>query len=309
MNTVNIKNIKNMKAKRIIILSASAMMLVACASDKKDYDATGTFESTEVTVAAEQTGRIMSLDITEGQQMNAGAQVGLIDTVQLQLKALQLGATRETFENQKPDIQKQIAATRQQLATAEREQRRAINLVRDGAANQKQQDDATAAVQVLRRQLEAQISSLGNSTRSLSSQSSATDIQRAQIIDQLNKCHITVPIAGTILNKYVEAGDFATIGKPIFKIADMKHLFLRAYITSAQLEKVKTGQHVKVFSDYGDNHRKEYDGVVTWISDRSEFTPKTIQTDDERADLVYAVKIAVVNDGNIKLGMYGEIRL
>lgn len=298
-----------MKTRRIWILSVTAMALTACSSDKKDFDATGTFETTEVTVSAEQTGRIMDFRVTEGQKLNVGTQVGLIDTVQLQLKAQQLGATRETFENQKPDIQKQIAATRQQLATAEKEQRRAANLVKDGAANQKQLDDANAAVQVLRRQLEAQISSLSNSTKSLTSQSSATDIQRAQVIDELQKCHITAPISGTILNKYVEAGDFATIGKPLFKIADMDHVFLRAYVTSEQLEKVKTGQHVKVFSDYGNDKRKEYDGIITWISENSEFTPKTIQTDDERADLVYAIKIAVKNDGYIKLGMYGEIKL
>ena len=298
-----------MKTKSIILLTVSATILTACSSNKKDYDATGTFEATEVTVSAEQTGRIMNFDITEGQKINQGAQVGLIDTVQLQLKALQMGATRETYENQKPDIQKQIAATRQQLATAEREQRRAANLVKDGAANQKQLDDANSAVLVLKRQLEAQISSLSNSTKSLSSQSSATDIQRAQIIDQLQKCHITTPINGIILDKYVEAGDFATIGKPLFKIADMDNVYLRAYITSEQLEKVKTGQTVKVFSDYGNHKRKEYSGTITWISDHSEFTPKTIQTDDERADLVYAVKILVKNDGYIKLGMYGEVKL
>ena len=298
-----------MKTKSIILLTVSATILTACSSSKKDYDATGTFEATEVTVSAEQTGRIMNFNITEGQKINQGAQVGLIDTVQLQLKALQMGATRETYENQKPDIQKQIAATRQQLATAEREQRRAANLVKDGAANQKQLDDASSAVLVLKRQLEAQISSLNNSTKSLSSQSSATDIQRAQIIDQLQKCHITAPINGIILDKYVEAGDFATIGKPLFKIADMDNVYLRAYVTSEQLEKVKTGQTVKVFSDYGNNKRKEYSGTVTWISDHSEFTPKTIQTDDERADLVYAVKILVKNDGYIKLGMYGEVKL
>jgi HlyD family secretion protein len=240
-----------MKTKSIILLTVSATILTACSSSKKDYDATGTFEATEVTVSAEQTGRIMNFNITEGQKINQGAQVGLIDTVQLQLKALQMGATRETYENQKPDIQKQIAATRQQLATAEREQRRTANLVKDGAANQKQLDDASSAVLVLKRQLEAQISSLNNSTKSLSSQSSATDIQRAQIIDQLQKCHITTPINGIILDKYVEAGDFATIGKPLFKIADMDNVYLRAYVTSEQLEKVKPGQTVKVFSDYG----------------------------------------------------------
>src|SRR5574344_8611 len=297
-----------METRVITFIAAVTLLLTACSSKDKDYDATGTFEATEVTVGAEQTGRIINFDVTEGEAINKDAQVGLIDTVQLQLKALQLGASKESFEYQKPDIQKQIAATRQQLATAEREQRRAANLVKDAAANQKQLDDANSAVWVLKRQLEAQISSLNNNTRSLTSQSSATEIQRAQIIDQLNKCHITSPINGTVIEKYVECGDFATIGKPLFKIADMENVFLRAYVTSEQLEKIKTGQVVKVMSDYGNKKRKEYKGTITWISDRSEFTPKSIQTDDERADLVYAMKIMVKNDGYIKLGMYGEVK-
>lgn len=291
-----------------LIFAVSVMALTACSSEKNKYDATGTFEATEVTVSAEQTGKIVRFDVTEGQKVAADVQVGLIDTVQLQLKALQLGATRETFESQKPDIQKQIAVTRQQLATAQREQRRAVNLVKDGAANPKQLDDANSAVWVLKRQLEAQISSLKKSTNSLSNQSSATDIQRAQVRDELKKCHIAAPIGGTVLEKYVEQGDFAITGKPLFKIADMDNVFLRAYVTSAQLEKVKVGQSVKVFSDYGKKRGKEYSGRITWISEHSEFTPKSIQTDDERADLVYAVKILVKNDGYIKLGMYGEVK-
>ena len=296
-----------MKTTRVIF-AALVITLTACSSEKNEYDATGTFEATEVTVSAEQTGRIVRFNVTEGKKIAAETRIGLIDTVQLQLKALQLGATRETFESQKPDIQKQIAATRQQLATAEKELNRAINLVKDGAANQKQQDDANSAVLVLKRQLDAQLSSLNNSTRSLSSQSSATDIQRAQVMDELRKCHISAPIDGTVLEKYVEQGDFATIGKPLFKIADMENVYLRAYITSDQLEKVKLGQSVKVFSDYGNDKQKEYDGKVTWISEQSEFTPKTIQTNDERADLVYAIKILIKNDGYIKLGMYGEVK-
>jgi len=285
-----------------------AAVFTACSSGDKNFDATGTFEATEVIVSAEQSGRIINFDVDEGYDLTSGSVVGLIDTLQLQLKALQLGANKESFENQKPDVQKQIAATRQQLATAEREQRRSANLVKDGAANQKQLDDANSLVLVLKRQLEAQISSLSNSSRSLTSQSSAMEIQRAQVLDQLEKCHIVAPINGTVLEKYTEAGEFASIGKPLFKIADINKLFLRAYVTSEQLSKVKLGQQVKVFSDYGNNKRKEYSGVVTWISDKSEFTPKTILTSDERADLVYAVKIAVKNDGYIKIGMYGEVK-
>ncbi|MBR4380417.1 MAG: efflux RND transporter periplasmic adaptor subunit [Bacteroidaceae bacterium] len=283
------------------------IIMTACSGNKNDYDATGTFEATEITVSAEQNGRLLSFNITEGMKLEALQQVGLIDTVQLALQARALGATKESIANQRPDLTKQIAATRQQLEKAEMEQRRFEALFNDKAATQKQVDDALSAVNVLRKQLEAQISSLNNTTQSLNSQVSATDIQRLQVLDQLQKCHIITPISGTVLNKYMEAGEFATIGKPLFKMADIENMYLRAYVTSAQLSNVKIGQGVKVFADFGGGDRKEYQGTVTWISERSEFTPKTILTKDERADLVYAVKIAVKNDGFIKIGMYGEV--
>lgn len=296
--------------KKIMICTAALTLLVnSCGSSDKEFDATGIFEATEVTVSAEATGRLMVFDLTEGSQVNADQQVGLIDTVQLQLKAEQVGATRESFANQRPNVQAQIAATRQQLIKAELEQTRTAALLKDGAATRKQMDDADNAVRLLKSQLEAQVSMLNNSTRSLNSQMSGADIQRYQVLDQLKKCHITSPITGTVLEKYAEQGEFAVIGKPLFKVADVDQMYLRAYITSAQLAKVKVGQRVKVFSDYGTDTRKSYDGTVTWISSRAEFTPKTILTDDERADLVYAVKIAVKNDGYIKIGMYGEVKL
>lgn len=228
------------------------------------------------------------------------------DTVQLYLKAKQLGATRNAYADQRADTEKQIAALRQQLAKAEEDKARYETLVSDGAANRKLLDDATSTVNVLRRQLQAQLSSLDNSTRSLTSQMTATDIQWWQVIDQLEKCHVKSPISGTMIEKYAERGEFATVGRPLFKIADTSKMFLRAYITTAQLQHVKIGQKVKVFADYGDGNRKEYAGMVAWISSRSEFTPKTVLTDDERADLVYAVKIAVKNDSYLKIGMYGE---
>ncbi len=283
------------------------IIMTACSGNKNDYDATGTFEATEITVSAEQNGRLLSFNITEGMKLEALQQVGLIDTVQLALQARALGATKESIANQRPDLTKQIAATRQQLEKAEMEQRRFEALFNDKAATQKQVDDALSAVNVLRKQLEAQISALNNTTQSLNSQMSATDIQRLQVLDQLQKCYIITPISGTVLNKYMEVGEFATIGKPLFKIADIENMYLRAYVTSAQLSNVKIGQGVKVFADFGGGDRKEYQGTVTWISERSEFTPKTILTKDERADIVYAVKIAVKNDGFIKIGMYGEV--
>ena len=283
--------------------------LVSCGDSEKDYDATGTFEATEVTVSAEQTGRLMTLDVTEGHELAAGQQVGVIDTVQLVLKAKQLGATHESISRQRPDTQKQIAALRQQISKAEQEVKRFEALVKDQAANRKQLEDEQSHLAVLRRQLEAQLSTLGNQESSLTSQMSATAIQREQVLDQLRKCYISAPIGGTVLEKYAEQGEYATVGKPLFKMADLTKIYLRAYVTSVQLSRVKVGQQVTVFADYGSDTKHEYKGTVTWISPRSEFTPKSILTDDERADQVYAIKILIKNDGYAKIGMYGEVKL
>ncbi len=283
--------------------------LASCGDKKGTYDATGTFEATEVTVAAEQNGKLVSLYINEGDRVGAGKQVALTDTVQLYLKARQIGATRLVYASQRPDTGKQVAATRQQLAKAREEYERFAALVKEGAANRKALDDARSQVQVLQRQLEAQLSALGTSTNSLNAQMGTTDVEKLLVADQLKKCHVVSPISGTVIEKYMEQGEFATVGRPICKVADLDHMYLRAYITSAQLRQVRIGQQVKVFADYGNGQRKEYPGRVTWISPKSEFTPKTILTDDERADLVYALKIAVRNDGYVKIGMYGEVEL
>lgn len=282
--------------------------MTACNSGDKEYDATGTFEATETTVAAEQAGTLLTFSLEEGDNIEAGTEVGLIDTTQLWLKISQTEASKAVYQSQKPDQEKQIAATRQQLAKARTEQQRYKELVADGAAPSKMLDDASSQVQVLQRQLDAQVSALQTSTNALSRQMDAADVQVRQLRDQLLKCHIKSPASGTVLEKYVERGEYVTPGKPLFKIGDVRHMYLRAYITSAQLKNVKTGQKVKVFADYGGGQKKEYAGTVTWISSRSEFTPKTILTDDERADLVYAVKIAIETDGYVKIGMYGEVR-
>ncbi len=286
----------------------SLALLPSCSDKNATYDATGTFEATEITVSAEQNGRLLLFDANEGDQVEIGTQVALIDTTLLYLRALQIGATKLVYANQRPDIAKQVAATRQQLAKAQQEYQRFSALVKDGAANQKQADDAHSQVQVLQRQLDAQLASLNTSTNSLNAQMSTADIEKLQVADQLRKCRLTAPVTGTLLNKYMECGEFATVGKPVFKIADTKHVFLRAYLTTAQLKEVKLGQQVTVFADYGNGDRKTYNGVVSWISQKAEFTPKTVLTDDERADLVYAVKVAVENDGYIKIGMYGEVK-
>ena len=294
--------------KKIMILASVALMMAACGGNEKEFDATGTFEATETTVFAEQSGQLMTFSINEGDNIEANKEVGLIDTTQVWLKIQQLGATKEVYQSQKPDMEAQIAATRQQLAKAQQEEQRYRELVADGAAPSKALDDATNQVKVLQKQLAAQQSALSTSTRSLDKQMAATDVQVSQLRDQLRKCHIVTPTKGNVLEKYVERGEFVATGKPLFKIADTEDMYMRAYVTSAQLQNIKLGQQVKVFADYGDGQRKEYDGTISWISSRSEFTPKTILTDDERADLVYAVKVAIKNDGFVKIGMYGEMK-
>lgn len=283
--------------------------LVACSSGTPEYDATGTFEATDVVVSAEASGKILGLDVEEGTVLKAGQEAGIIDTVQLYLKKLQLEAGVKSVEGQRPDILKQVAATKEQIVQAQRERDRVANLLRVGAANQKQLDDAESLLKVLRKQLAAQNSTLQNSDQSLTWQSSSVGIQVAQVEDQLKKCHIVAPLTGTVLAKYAEAGELAAPGTPLFKIADMEQIYLRAYITSEQLSEVKLGQKVTVYADYGKDVRTAYPGVVIWISDSSEFTPKTILTKDERANLVYAVKVAVKNDGMLKIGMYGGVDL
>ena len=291
------------------ILAVAALMLAACGNNEKEYDATGTFETTETTVFAEQSGRLMAFSVNEGDETDASVEVGLIDTTQIWLKIQQLDATKKVYNSQKPDMEAQIATTQQQLLKAQQEEQRYKELVTDGAAPSKMLDDASSNVKVLQKQLAAQQSALATSTRSLDKQSDMVDVQVRQLRDQLRKCHIVTPAKGTVLEKYVERGEFVAAGKPLFKIGDTQNMFMRAYVTSVQLQHIKLGQKVKVFADYGDGQKKEYDGTVTWISSRSEFTPKTILTDDERADLVYAVKIAIKNDGYVKIGMYGKVKI
>lgn len=296
-----------MKSRNLLGLCSLLALFSACGNGAPKYDATGTFETTEVLVSAEASGRLLYFDIEEGMLLKAGEEVGVVDTVQLYLKKLQLEASIKSVEEQRPDILKQVAATKEQISAAQRERNRVANLLKVGAANQKQLDDAEDQLEVLRKQLVAQNSTLSNSHQSLTWQSSSVGIQVAQVEDQLKKCHITSPITGTVLAKYAEVGELTAMGTPLFKVADTEQMYLRAYITSEQLSQVKLGQKVTVFSDYGTDEHKQYPGVVTWISDTSEFTPKTILTKNERANLVYAVKIAVHNDGLLKIGMYGGV--
>jgi len=288
-----------------IIGAVLCLFFISCNRNKDNYDATGAFEATEVLVSSEANGKIMELNVQEGDRIEAGTTVGYIDSTQLYLRKKQLEAGLRSVDVRKPDIRKQIAALEQQIATARTEQQRMENLVKANAGNQKQVDDIVNNIKVLQKQLDAQYSSLSKTTGGADADADGLLYQIIQLDDQILKSRISNPQTGTVLVKYAEPGEVTGAGKPLYKIADTDLLYLRAYITSDQLSHLKLGQSVKVFADFGDE-RREYTGTITWISDKSEFTPKGIQTKNERANLVYAIKIGVRNDGFLKIGQYGE---
>ncbi|HIS33664.1 MAG TPA: HlyD family efflux transporter periplasmic adaptor subunit [Candidatus Avirikenella pullistercoris] len=285
------------------------LLLAACGNSDREYDASGVFETDEVIVSARGTGELIQFNLEEGQNVIAGEQLGYIDTVQLHLQKLQLQANIQAIESRHYNIAKQIASIQQQIATQKKEQSRYRKLVEANAANQKQLDDIDAQITLLEKELEAQTETLENNNKSIAGESSGIKAQIALINDQIEKNIVTSPISGTVLSKYAEQGELAAQGRALFKVADIEDMKLRAYITADQLTGLTIGQSVKVYADEGISGRKEYPGTIIWISDKAEFTPKTIQTRDERANLVYAVKIAVKNDGYIKKGMYGELKI
>ena len=305
---MNNEYIETDNMKRSFAYPLLVLLAASCVEGNKAYDASGVFESTEVTVSAEGNGKILSLDLQEGDRLEAGQIVGCIDTVQLHLSEIQLEASRRAVGSGRLDISRQIAALESQIGKQRQELDRFTKLEKAGASNRKQVEDIQAQIETLERQLAAQEESLNSSNRNVSGQADALEAQIEQIRDRIRKCVITSPVAGTVLAKYSEAGEFAALGRALFKVADIDNIRLRAYITADQLTTLKLGQQVRVFADQGSSGRKEYAGTLIWISDKAEFTPKTIQTRDERANLVYAVKIAVENDGLIKLGMYGDIK-
>lgn len=300
----------------------AASVFAGCSSKDDDYDASGVFETTETIVSAKGTGEIMSLKAEEGQSVEKGQELGYIDMTQLSLKRRQLEAGKEQVNASKTatdsrilDQDRQVASISQQIANQRRELLRFQGLLNDGAATRKQVDDIEYQISVLEKQLSATREQIDASNRSfreqgagLAAQGCGIDAQTAQVDDQIKNSVITSPVSGIILAKYAEQGEYAVPGKALFKVADVKNMKLRAYITADQLTGIKIGQKAKVYSDAGKTDRKAYDGVITWISDKAEFTPKTIQTRDERANLVYAVKISVENDGLIKRGMYGDVK-
>ncbi len=293
---------------RIGALALVSFVLVACSANGMADDAQGTFEATEVTVSSEATGRILAFGADEGTSLAEGETVGNIDDMQLTLKKRQLVASRGSVESRRPDVAVQIAATEQQIATAQTERRRVIKLLDSDAASQKQLDDVNAQIETLTKQLAAQKSTLEASSRGITGESAALEWQIAALDDQIARCRVESPIAGTVLEKYAEKGELAVPGKALFKVADLGRMYLRSYVTASQLSGITVGKDVRVFAEAGDGSAHEYTGRITWISGKAEFTPKTIQTKDERANLVYAVKIAVENDGFLRIGMYGSAR-
>ena len=295
-------------SQKIIIFAVIAAFAVSCNRNKSKHDASGTFEATEVIISAEASGKVEVFDLKEGNSLTEGQQVGYIDSTQLYLKKMQLLAAQKAVVARRPDVAQQIAATGEQIDKAKFEKARLENLFKDGAATQKQMDDADSQLRVLESTLAAQLNSLSTSVNSLDEESATYRIQIEQVNDQLAKCRIVNPVEGRVLSKYTQAKEIVGTGKPLYKIADMRNMFLRAYVVSGQLENVSVGQDATVFVALSDGTGKSYVGKVTWISDKAEFTPKTIQTQDERQNLVYAVKIEVANtDGLIKIGTYGDV--
>lgn len=285
------------------------LLILAGCSRSESFDATGTFEATEVTVSAEASGRILAFNVNEGDRIEQGQTVGTIDTVQLYLQKMQLERQIASVRSNRPDISKQVTALQEQIAQQENERTRVKRLLDDGAATTKQLDDIDATLKILNGQLEATRSTLRNNTASIDENSSSIELQIAQVEDRLAKCRIVSPVTGTVLAKYAETGELASTGRPLMKVADLDHIYLRAYFTSEQLAALQLGQEVTVTADFGADEQYEYPGHIIWIASESEFTPKNIQTRNTRANLVYAVKIAVENDGRLKIGLYGEVNL
>lgn len=284
-------------------------LLTACGNRENAADAYGNFESTEVVVSAEATGRLLTFSVEEGMQLAANALVGGIDSVQLNLRKAQLGANIKAVLSKKPEVNPQLEVIRQQIATQQKEKQRIQNLLKANAATPKQLDDINAAIAVLEKQYASTASTLHTQVSGITSETQPLQLQVEQVNEQLAQSRVINPVAGTVLTKYVEKGEVVNYGKPLYKIADLSTMYLRAYVSGSQLPRLKTGQQVTVQTDMPDGSLKNWSGTVSWIASEAEFTPKTIQTREERVQLVYAVKVRVQNDGSLKIGMPGELRI
>ena len=306
---------------KVLALLASLVTTISCSNHKDDYDAPGNFEADEVIVSAEQNGVLLSFSINEGDRVNEGVTVGQIDVTIPVLQQEQAQATIKALHNktgssaeQNDLVKKQLFVLEAQLAQQIREKARVENLVKADAATRKQLDDITAQVDQLQKQiavtqqqLKVNASNTSIQNKSILSEKAPLEKTVAQYQELVKRGQVVNPVTGIVLTKYVLKGEMATIGKPLYKIANIDTLTLRAYVTGDNLLQIKTGQQVSVRIDQGKKEYKSYSGTIYWISAKSEFTPKTIQTKDERANLVYAIKVRVKNDGFLKIGMYGEV--
>ncbi len=309
---------------RILLFTITAAVLfIACKQNENKFDASGTFEATEVIVSSELSGKILSLSVNEGDTVSANKIVGTVDAEGITLQKEQVEASISTLNDKTADVgpqvqllQNQLAVQQSQLNNLLQEKKRIENLISKDAATGKQLDDMNAQIDVVRKQMNVtqqqiavQRSNVSTQNRSILSENKPLQKRVEQLNDQIKRSNIVNPINGTVLTKYAEAGELTSTGKALYKIADLNVMKLRAYLTGDQLSQVKLGQQVKVMVDDGKNKYRELAGTITWISDKAEFTPKTIQTKEERANLVYAMKINVKNDGYLKIGMYGEVLL
>ena len=294
--------------KKIIYFAILSCVLLSCKKEE-EYNATGIFEATTVTVSAETTGKITSMPYNEGDSISKGTKLATIDNTTYHLQLKQLKSQKQSVDNSTPDVSAQAAALQTQIEHQKQECERFGRLREDGATTQKTYDDAVAYLKTLEGQLQALLSNLSNTKKVINDNSEAITYQADQIREQIDKCVILAPLSGTILSKFAEYGEYATPGKPLYKIANLENIYLRCYFTVSQLADIKIGQKVTVIADFGGDQQFEYPGTITWIAEESEFTPKSIQTNDSRANLVYAAKVTVKNDGRLKIGQYGEVRL
>ncbi len=312
-----------MKTNHSIITTAVLFLFTACHQSENKFDASGTFEADEVIVSSEISGKLLSFNVSEGAALAKDSVIGFIDATNLSLQKEQVEASINALSEKTADVtpqvellENQLSVQQSQLDNLKHEKARIENLLKADAATGKQLDDINSQVDmsekqmaVTRQQIAVQRNNISTQNRSILSEAEPLEKRVAQLQDQVQRSNIMNPISGTVLTKYAQAGEITAAGKALYKIADLSSLNLRAYITGTQLSQVKLNQVVKVMIDDGADKYKEYPGVITWISDKAEFTPKTIQTKEERANLVYALKINVKNDGFLKIGMFGEVLL
>lgn len=293
-------------SKSLLITILFLASITAC-TKQDTFDASGTFEAEETIISSEANGVLTQFSIDEGSDVKAGQIIGYVDSTQLVLQKQQVMARISAILSRKPEIAVQLAALKEQLSTAENEKKRIGNLVASNAATTKQLDDIKAQIRVIKKQIDAQNSALRISSNGISLEVEPLQVQVDQLNDQLAKCRIVNPVKGTVLNSYTRVNEMTAMGKPLYKVADLSTMILRAYVSGNQLSKIRLNESVQVKVDDGNGGFTEIPGEITWISDKAEFTPKTIQTKDERANRVYAIKVSVKNDGTLKIGMYGEL--